>query len=214
MSTVGGMIGAMSELPLPEPGDRPVAARIQELDVLVGRRRFVEVCVDLLEGADRTTYVPELRYLTGHSWERDDPILDNEAWKDYWVRTWGARGLLYCWDDSATRAVVTGLADEHYRPAEMCLKVSAKYDVAGTGPGAALLTRHELPRVRANAVRTLGVVGDTEHADDVLAVLHDPEEWVREHAARAYTRMALRLDLSPLDSVIGGVTDTDRAPDR
>ena len=42
---------------------------------------------------------------------------------------------------------------------------------------------------------------DTEHADDVLAVLHDPEEWVREHAARAYARMARRLDLPPLEAV-------------
>jgi HEAT repeats len=161
----------------------------------------VEVCVDLLAGADRTTYVPELRYLTGHEWEPGDPVLDPAVWKDYWVRTWGARGLLYCWHDSATRAVVTGLDDEHYRPAEMCLKVSAAHDVAGAGPGAARLTRDELPRVRANAVRALGVVGDTEHVDAVLSVLHDPEQWVREHAARAYARMAGRLDLPPLDSV-------------
>ena len=49
--------------------------------------------------------------------------------------------------------------------------------------------------MRANAVRTLGVVGDTEHADVVLAVLDDPEPWVREQAARAYRRMAARLDL-------------------
>ena len=195
------MIGAVNSLPPPEPGDRPVAVRIQELDALVGRARFVEVCVDLLGGADRTAYVPELRYLTGHSWEAGDKVLDREAWKDYWVRTWGARGLLHCWHDSATAPVVIGLDDEHYRPAEMCLKVSAKHDVAGSGPGAARLTRHELPRVRANAVRTLGVVGDTEHAADVVAVLHDPEEWVREHAARAYTRMARRLDLPPLEAV-------------
>ena len=193
------MIDEVSTLPPPAPGDRPVAATIKELDVLVGRTRFVEVCVDLLAGAERTAYVPELRYLTGHSWAPDDPVRDDTVWKDYWVRTWGARGLLYCWDDSATRPIVAGLADEHYRPAEMCLKVSAKYDVAGSGPGAARLTRHELPRVRANAVRTLGVVGDTEHVDDVLAVLHDPEEWVRAHAARAYARMAERLDLPPLD---------------
>jgi len=195
------MIVRVSTLPRPEPGERPVAARIKELDALVGRGRLVEVCVDLLEGAERTAYVPELRYLTGHSWGPDDPIRDDTVWKDYWVRTWGARGLLYCWHDSATGAVVDGLGDEHYRPAEMCLKVCAKYDVAGSGPGAAALTRHELPRVRANAVRTLGVVGDTEHVEDVLAVLHDPEEWVREHAARAYTRMARRLDLPPLDAV-------------
>ena len=65
-----GMIGRVSTLPAPEPGDRPVAARIRELDALVGRGRFVEVCVDLLGGADRTAYVPELRYLTGHDWGR------------------------------------------------------------------------------------------------------------------------------------------------
>jgi HEAT repeat protein len=193
------MIGCVSIVPPPEPGERPIAARIRELDSVVGRDRFVEVCVDLLGGADRAAYVPELRYLTGHTWADDDPVRDGAVWKDYWVRTWGARGLLHCWDDAATRPVVAGLADEHYRPAEMCLKVSAQYDVAGSGPGAALLTRHELPRVRANAARTLGVVGDTEHADDVLALLRDPDESVRRHAVRAYRRMATRLDLPPLE---------------
>lgn len=190
----------VTDLPRPAAGERPVAVRIRELDDLVGRARLVEVCCDLLGGADRTAYVPELRYLTGHSWDAGDLVRDDTVWKDYWVRTWGARGLLYCWDDSASGAIVRGLADEHYRPAEMCLKVSAKHDVAGSGPGAAALTTHELPRVRANAVRTLGVVGDTEHVAAVLAVLHDPEEWVREHAARAYERMARRLDLPALDA--------------
>jgi hypothetical protein len=202
-----GIIDAMGTLPPPEPGDRPVGVRIRELDAHVGRARFVEVCVDLLTGADRTAYVPELRYLTGHSWDAGDSVLDRESWKDYWVRTWGARGLLHCWHESATGPVVAGLDDAHYRPAEMCLKVSAKHDVAGSGPGAARLTRHELPRVRANAVRALGVVGDTEHAGDVLAVLDDPDESVRAHAARAYTRMARRLDLPPLDEA-----SAERAP--
>jgi hypothetical protein len=185
----------VTELPRPAQRDVPVARRIGELDALVGRERFVEVCVDLLEGAPRTSYVPELRYLTGHTWEPGSPTLDVEVWRDYWVRTWGARGLLYCWDDRATDAIVAGLGDDHYRPAEMCLKVSAKHDVAGSGPGAAALATHEMPRVRANAVRTLGVVGDTEHAEVVLAVLDDPESWVRVYAARAYRRMAARLDL-------------------
>jgi hypothetical protein len=198
-----GIIGWVSTLPAPEPGDRPIAARIRELDELLGRTRLVEVCCDLLRGADRTAYVPELRYLTGHSWEPGDRTFDRTVWKDYWVRTWGARGLLHCWHDAATGPVVAGLGDAHYRPAEMCLKVSAEHDVAGSGPGAALLTHHALPRVRATAVRTLGVVGDTEHAAAVLALLHDPEEWVREHAARAYERMARRLDLPALDEVPG-----------
>ncbi len=189
----------MTELPRPSEGDAPVASRIRALDALVGRDRLVEVCVDLLGGADRTSYVPELRYLTGHTWEDDDPVRDPAVWKDYWVRTWGARGLLHCWHDAATDAVVAGLGDDHYRPAEMCLKVAAKHDVAGAGPGAAALARHELPRVRANAVRTLGVVGDTEHVEVVLAALEDPETAVRAHAARAYERMARRLDLPGLD---------------
>jgi HEAT repeats len=193
-----GMIGGVSSLPPPEPGERPIATRIQELDALVGRARFVEVCVDLLGGADRAAYPRELLYLTGHS---TDALLDRAAWKDYWVRTWGARGLLHAWHDSATSAVVAGLGDEHYRPAEMCLKVSAAYDVAGSGPGAAALTGHELPRVRAAALRTLGVVGDTEHVSAVLAALDDPEQSVRVHAARAYARMARRLDLPPLEAV-------------
>ena len=181
-----------------------MAERIRELDALVGRGRFVEVCCDLLGGADRTAYVPELRYLTGHTWEAGAPVLDAAVWKDYWVRTWGARGLLHCWDDRATDAVVAGLADEHYRPAEMCLKVAAKHDVAGAGPGAAALTGHELPRVRAHAVRTLGFVGDTEHVDAVLAAVDDPDEGVRRQAVRAYERMARRLDLPGIGAVAGG----------
>jgi hypothetical protein len=189
----------VTDLPAPAEGERPIAQRIRELDAAVGRTRFVEVCVDLLAGADRTTYAPELRYLTGHAWGPGDPVRDPEVWKDYWVRTWGARGLLHCWHDTATDAVVAGLGDDHYRPAEMCLKVAAKYEVAGTGPGAAVLTGHELPRVRAHALRALGVVGDTEHVGLVLAALDDPETAVRDQAARAYARLAARLDLPGLD---------------
>ena len=49
--------------------------------------------------------------------------------------------------------------------------------------------------MRAQAVRTLGVVGDTEHVELVRAALDDPEPSVRQQAARAYDRMARRLDL-------------------
>ena len=76
----------MSRLPWPDPGEGPIGARIMALDAQVGRARFVEVCVDLLGGADRTTYVPELRYLSGHEWSDDDPVRDPAVWKDYWVR--------------------------------------------------------------------------------------------------------------------------------
>ena len=48
-----------------------------------------------------------------------------------------------------------------------------------------LLSRHELPRVRAQALRTLAVVGDTEHVDAVAAGCTTTRTAVRRQAARA-----------------------------
>jgi HEAT repeat protein len=91
--------------------------------------------------------------------------------------------------------VVAGLADEHWRPAEMCLKVATRHEVAGAGDGASVLATHELPRVRAQAMRTLAVTGDTEHVGAVRDRLADEHDDVRRHAARALEQMARRLDL-------------------
>ena len=77
----------------------------------------------------------------------------------------------------ATAAVVAGLADEHWRPAEMCLKVTARHDVAQAGDAASLLLAHELPRVRAQALRALAVAGDTQHVEMVRHRLEDEDDW-------------------------------------
>ncbi len=132
-----------------------------------------------------------LPYLTGH--ETHDP----STWHDYWVRTWGARGLLHVWDDAATDAIVEGLGDDHWRPAEMCLKVTARHQVAGAGDAAAVLAGHELPRVRSQAMRALAAVGDTEHLDPVRVRLDDEVPDVRRQAARALDQLSARLDLGP-----------------
>lgn len=178
-------------------GKPPVAELILGLAERLGVPAFVAVCTDLLGGADRTAYVEELRSLTGHDWQPGDDVLDREVWHDYWVRTWGARGLLHVWDDSATSAVVAGLADEHWRPAEMCLKVTATHDVAQAGDGAAVLLGHDLPRVRAAALRALAVAGDTEHVELVRDRLEDADEVVRRQADRTLTRMGVRLGRHP-----------------
>ena len=58
-----------------------------------------------------------------------------------------------------------------------------------------VLSRHELPRVRAQALRTLAAVGDTEHVDAVREALDDEEAAVRRQAARALASLERRLDL-------------------
>lgn len=172
-----------------------MAELIADLAARLGVPRFVALCTDLMAGAERELYVEELRSLTGHDWQPGDDVFDREVWHDYWVRTWGARGLLHVWDDAATDAVVRGLADEHWRPAEMCLKIAARHEVAGTGDGAAALATHRLSRVRAQAMRALAVAGDTEHLTVVRDGLDDEEETVRTQAARAVARLERRLDI-------------------
>ena len=119
----------VSELPPPRDLEAQVGELVAELTDRLGVRATVDLCVDLLEGADRDDYLDSLPYLTGLVFEEGSPTVDPKHWKDYWVRTWGARGLLYVWDDAAAPAVVAGLDDEHWRPAEMCLKVSTKREL-------------------------------------------------------------------------------------
>lgn len=154
---------------------------------------MVEVCEALLEGADPEAYGELALRLSGH--DRGFAELRAAGFRDYWWPTWGARGLLYVWRPDAAPAVVRGLAHERWRPAEMCLKVAARREVPEAAAGAVDLAAHDLARVRAVAVRTLGLVGDTEHVSVVRAALDDPESRVRRAAGRALERMVGRLDL-------------------
>ncbi|MEO6512007.1 MAG: HEAT repeat domain-containing protein [Nocardioides sp.] len=186
----------MTELPLPRDLDAAVGVLVRELADRIGEQAAVDLCVELLEGADRNEHPDAMPYLTGVVFDEDSPTFYPAQWKDYWVRTWGARGLLYVWHDAAASAVVAGLDDEHWRPAEMCLKVSTKRELGEAGPRAAVLAvEGELPRVRVQALRTLGAVGDTEHVDVVRGRLEDEEQVVRRQAARSLTQLAQRLDL-------------------
>lgn len=172
-----------------------MAELIAELADRLGREEFAARCVALLEGAPREEHLDVLPWLTGHDWSEGAPVRDRATWKDHWLRTWGARGLLHAWHEGAGDAVVSGLADEEWRPAEMCLKVVAAHDVAGAGDGAAALADHPLPRVRAAAARALAVAGDTEHVEVVTGLVDDPDPVVRRAAARSLERLRARLDL-------------------
>jgi HEAT repeat protein len=164
---------------------RSVAAQLGEIEA--ARR-----CAALLEAEDPED-VRDTLDLIGMT----DRVLDGGTWKPYWVRSWGARGLLYVWAEECAPAVVHGLSDQHWRPAEMCVKVSARRELGQAGPGIAALAGHELPRVRAAVARALGVVGDTEHVEVVRRLLDDPDSGVRAAAERALPRIADRLDIRP-----------------
>lgn len=170
----------------------PPRVLVGELRDLIGEAACTEVCAALLSGSDPALHADELGYLGG----RPGPHVIDGSWSPYWARVWGARGLLYVWAPSAAPAVVAGLSDPHWRVAEMCLKVSALREVAEAGDPASRLAGHELTRVRANAVRTLGLVGDTEHVDTVVVSLVDEDSQVRRAARLALERLTLRLDIT------------------
>jgi HEAT repeats len=178
---------------LPPPTDVSLHPKllIAELEAHVGTPQAATWCADLLAGADPHEYEGMLWYLGAQA----TPGVLSGRWEQYWVRTWGARGLRYVWVDECASAIVGGLADEHWRPAEMCLKVAVLRDLGEAGPGAVHWLDYELPRVRAAACRTLGAVGDTEHVGHVRARLDDPQAEVRRAATRALQSMARRLDV-------------------
>lgn len=76
----------------------------------------------------------------------------------YWPRVWGARTLLYAWDERAAAAVVQATVDEHWRVREMAAKVIGRR-LVGEGLDAVVALRTDpVPRVRAAAERALAAL--------------------------------------------------------
>jgi HEAT repeat protein len=75
--------------------------------------------------------------------------------KPYWLRVWGARGLLWAYDDVAEAALITALGDEHWRVREMACKVVARHEVGAAFDAVSLQREDEIARVRAAAARAL-----------------------------------------------------------
>ena len=72
---------------------------------------------------------------------------------DYWLRVWGARGLLYAWDDSAREAVLRALDDEAWRVRDMALKVVARRVIQEAADQVQRRRGDSSARVRASAAR-------------------------------------------------------------
>jgi HEAT repeat protein len=76
----------------------------------------------------------------------------------YWLRVWGARGLLWAWDDTAADVIPAALTDEAWRVREMAAKVAAKHLVGDALPVLSDLRDDPVQRVRAAADRAVRLI--------------------------------------------------------
>lgn len=130
----------------------------QSVEQECGHRGTAEVvagCVELLGGRDAD--VPLVYALGGPA---AAAVLGPHPYRDqrYFLRVWGARGLLYAWDDSARDAVCAALADESWRVREMAAKVVAKRGLGEALSTVAGMQHDPVPRVRAAAARATAIL--------------------------------------------------------
>jgi hypothetical protein len=117
-----------------------------------GRAQVVSGCIALLRGQDVDD---DLVIALGGPVGRG--VLDRgpKPAHLYWLRVWGARGLLHAYADQAEEAVIEALSDEHWRVREMAAKVIARYRIAAAFEPVTALRADPVPRVRAAANRAL-----------------------------------------------------------
>ena len=123
-----------------------------------GVAAVVDGCIALIRGEDADPAL--VAALGGPGQER---YLDAPEEQRYWLRVWGARGLLWALpigaDDPRVAAAVEGaLGDGHWRVREMAAKVAARHRIESAQPALAQLLTDENARVRAAAARAVRVL--------------------------------------------------------
>ncbi len=117
-----------------------------------GAEAVIAGCVALIAGYEAS---PALVVALGGPRAAD--FLDAPPGQRYWLRVWGARGLLWApWGaGAATGAIIEALADEHWRVREMAAKVVARHRVDEAQPAVARLLTDDVERVRVAASRAV-----------------------------------------------------------
>jgi hypothetical protein len=116
-----------------------------------GRADVITGCRALVRGEEVD---PDLLLALGGPAARK--FLDGEVHDDtYWLRVWGARGLLWVWDDAATPEVRLALRDCAWRVREMGLKVIARQRMGDLATEVAGARSDPVRRVRQAADRAL-----------------------------------------------------------
>jgi HEAT repeat protein len=153
------------------PADRIAAAITKYGEPTVARR-----AASLLAGANEGE-----EFLLWVGGRHAQGVLDG-APPLYWPEVWGARALLYAWDDPAASVVVTGLHDRAWRVREMCARVCLARGIGSVDDLVPLLLDSQ-PRVRAAAARVLAT--HEEARERLTPLLRDPEKDVRRAVREA-----------------------------
>lgn len=134
----------------------------------------------------------KLKWLTGSDnpggWRTPDPA------NFYWARVWAARVFLYVWRDDVVEALLVAAQDDAWRVREHVARITAQRELGQLADALLPMLDHELPRVRAAAVRALGAAGEYEHAQAIEDLRDDPDHTVRAAVERALERLQRRLD--------------------
>jgi hypothetical protein len=138
----------------PTPRERILAERARR-----GRPAVVAGCVRLVEGGDADDAL--VRVLAGRTapwWfaHRGDQREDEQL--RYWLRVWGARGLLWAWADSALPALRAATRDPAWRVRELAAKVVARHLVGDALDDVAALRDDPVQRVRVAATRAVATL--------------------------------------------------------
>lgn len=117
-----------------------------------GRSAVVDGCVRLVMGEEADDQL--VMALAGPAARR---VLSGESRADprHWLRVWGARGLLWEWDDTASEAVAVALRDPAWRVRELAAKIVARHLLGDALPAVAALRDDPVSRVRAAAERAV-----------------------------------------------------------
>jgi hypothetical protein len=171
-----------AQVPLDESPASRIAAAVQRF----GEREVADRAAALLSGANEGE-----EFLLWVGGRHAQGILDG-APALYWPELWGARALLYAWDDIVAPTVERGLGNRAWRVREMCCRVVAERQLP-VGEAVVPLLTDEVPRVRASAARAVGAVGNDEQAALLKPLLKDAEIEVRRAAGAALGQAAERL---------------------
>jgi len=120
-----------------------------------GEAEVVAGCITLLAGGDT-----DRQFVFALGGPAAGAVLGPHPRRDqrYFLRVWGARALLYAWDERAAEPVRAALADDHWRVREMAAKVVARRRLGDALPDVAALRDDPVPRVRAAAARATAIL--------------------------------------------------------